>query len=173
MADPVTILSIVNGSLGLALKIGKVAKQLYEINKQLKGAELSVLSIATECETIEAAWGGIERWASSQQVADGVLLEKLSHSLMVGMMVMSTFEEDLLLLSQDSGSSWGLRRKGKFVWKGSLFERHQAAIRGQVAATSLLLQVINLHVFPNHSSIYVGEHLLMWSHFIDLQLMIR
>ena len=39
MADPVTILSILNGSVGIALKIGKVVKELYDVAQKMKQAD--------------------------------------------------------------------------------------------------------------------------------------
>ena len=146
MADPVTILSIINGSLGLALRIGTVINALYDISQKLKQAQLTILSTITECETIQTAWIAIERWASSHPGGTAIeseLLERLNKSLLNGQMVISAFEDDLIAWSRKSTNPSFLSRS-KIVWEENTFSQHQFRIRGQVAAMTLLLQVINL-----------------------------
>jgi hypothetical protein len=142
MADPVTILSIINGSLGLALKIGTV----IHISQKLKQAKLTILSTVAECETIQTAWSAIERWARSQRGGTNIeseLLERLNLSLVVGDMVVSTFKDDLTAWSRKSANLSFLGRS-KIVWEENKFHQHQFRIRGQVSAMTLLIQVISL-----------------------------
>jgi hypothetical protein len=146
MADPVTILTIINGSLELALRIGTVIHALYDISQKLKQAQLTILSTITECETIQTAWAAIERWASSHPGGPAIeseLLERLNKSLLNGKMVISAFEDDLVTWSRKSTNS-GFLSRSKIVWEENTFSQHQFRIRGQVAAMTLLLQVINL-----------------------------
>lgn len=146
MADPVTILSIVNGSVGLALKIGTVIQTLYDISQKFKQAQPTILSAAAECETIQTAWTAIERWAQSQPDGGSVesgLLERLSKSLQMGNMVISAFEDDILAWNRKSTNP-GFLSRSKIVWEEATFSQHQFRIRGQVTAMTLLLQVINL-----------------------------
>lgn len=141
-----TILSIVNGSLGIAVKIGKVIKDLYDIAQRFKHAELDILSSVEECKTIRAAWGGIERWARAQadsEVVEEELLNRLDQSLMFGIMVMSAFENDLLALASAPEPTKFLHRT-KVVWNEKSFAQHQNRIRAQVGAMTLLLQVVSL-----------------------------
>lgn len=120
MADPITILGIINGSIGLSLKIGTIIHNLYEIRQTIKNAELTILSTATECETIQAAWGGIEAWAQKQERTDQRLLDRLGRSLMVGTMVMSALEEDLMLLCGNAaGRGSGFWHRARLAWKES------------------------------------------------------
>jgi hypothetical protein len=146
MTDPVTILSIVNGSLGLVLKIGTVIQTLYDISQKLKQAQITILSAISECETIQTAWSGIEIWARGQPRGTAIesqLLERLGLSLQLGDMVISAFEDDLVAWSRKSANP-GFLGRSKIVWEESTFAQHQFRIRGQVAAMTLLLQVINL-----------------------------
>jgi len=144
--EPVSIVSIVNGSLGLGFKISSLVKYLYDISQRLKQAELTILSLVVECETIQAAWVGIENWAREQPIpgsADYELLGRLSRSLKSGNMVISAFEADIKVWSRGPASTSFLRRS-RIVWEEATFKEHQFRIRGQVAVMTLLLQVINL-----------------------------
>jgi Asp/Glu/hydantoin racemase len=146
MADPVTILFIVNGSLSLALKIGTVIRELYNISQKLKQAQLTILSAASECETVQTAWSAVLKWAQGQPDGSTIepeLLERLGKSLKMGNMVISAFEDDLLTWNRKSANS-GFLGRSKIAWEEATFSQHQFRIRGQAAAMTLLLQVINL-----------------------------
>jgi hypothetical protein len=148
MADPVTIIAIVHGSIGLALKIGTIVKTLYSISQKLKNAELTLISTASECETIQIAWGRIETWARGlpdETAVEQELLDRLGQSLVVGTMVMSAFEQDILQI--ESAPPTRFMGRSRMAWKEECFAQHQDRIRGQVAAISLLLQVVNLYVY--------------------------
>jgi hypothetical protein len=147
MADPATILAIVNGSVGLALKIGTVANKLYTLSQRLTYAELTIQLLASECKTIQAAWDGIEAWVRQQpdhhEEGQQALLDRIKESLLFGTMVLTALEGDLdQFINQPQGS--GLLRRNKIVWNEASFKGHQDRIRGQVAAMTLLLQVIKL-----------------------------
>ncbi|KAE9382016.1 hypothetical protein N431DRAFT_16519 [Stipitochalara longipes BDJ] len=147
MAEPVTILAIVNGSVGLAIKIGTVANKLYTLSRRLKYAELTLQSLASECEMMQAAWVGIQAWVRQQRThleeEQQALLDRIKKSLLFGTIVLTALEGDLdQFLNEPQGS--GLLRRNKIVWNEASFERHQNRIRGQVAAMTLLLQVIKL-----------------------------
>lgn len=51
--DPVSIVSVINASFGLAVKCSKVATDLHALFSQLKQAELSVLEVVNGCQIIE------------------------------------------------------------------------------------------------------------------------
>ncbi|KAF8851642.1 hypothetical protein BDZ45DRAFT_141943 [Acephala macrosclerotiorum] len=160
MADPATILAIINGSLSLALKLGTVANTLYTLSQRLKYAELTIQSLASECETIQAAWAGIETWARQQPVqcdeGQQLLLDRLMKSVLFGMMVLTALEEDLGgFIAQPQNP--GFFRRNKVVWNEASFERHQHRIRGQVASMTLLLQVINLPSPSQRTELLVKE----------------
>ncbi|KAI9877767.1 MAG: hypothetical protein M1830_002897 [Pleopsidium flavum] len=149
MADPVTIVAIVNGSFGLALKCAKVAKDLHDLAEKYKHAELAILSMVEECEVIQLAWSRIQGWCqgwADDASCDHQLLGRLNQSLIVGTMVMSALEKELPSSSEDTDSrvSTGFRWRSKVVWNETAFQIHQDRIRGQVGALNLLLQVIKL-----------------------------
>jgi hypothetical protein len=144
MGEPVTILSIINGSLGIALKIAAVVNDLYDLKQKFEHAELELQSTIEECRTIQTAWYGIEAWVrKADTTVEQKLLERLDQSLNVGVMVMSALEADLAAVCFESASA-GLLRRSKIVWNQTLFAQHQGRIRAQVGAMTLLLQVIKL-----------------------------
>jgi|SRR5580700_4114489 hypothetical protein len=146
MADPVTIQSIVNGSLALAFEIGTVVRELYGISQKLKHVQLAILSATSECETVQAAWSAVMKWAQGQPDGASIepeLLKRLNKSLQLGNMVISAFGDDLLAWNRKPARS-GFLGRSKILWEESTFSQHQFRIRGQVAAMTLLLQVINL-----------------------------
>jgi hypothetical protein len=151
MADPASVLSIVNGSIGLVLKIGSAVNKLYTLSQRLKYAELTLQALASECETVQTAWIGIEAWAQKQPVvsnagyAQQVLLDRLERSLMFGAVVLTALEEDLEPLTVGP-RNLGFFKKSKVVWNEAVFEGHQNRLRGQISAMTLLLQVTNLYV---------------------------
>lgn len=144
MGEPVTILSISNGSLGIALKIGAVVNDLCDLKQKFEHAELELQSTIEECRTIQTAWYGIEAWVrKADTTVEQKLLGRLNKSLNVGVMVMSALEADLAAVRVESASA-GLLRRSKIVWNQTLFAQHQGRIRAQVGAMTLLLQVIKL-----------------------------
>lgn len=147
MADPATILTIINGSAGLALTVGAVVNKLYTISQNLKYAELTIQSIASECEIIKTAWVAIESWIRAQPdhslTEQQPVLDRLGESLVFGTGVLSALEDDLAQFTSVP-RSLGFFGRGKVVWSEAAFEKHQNRIRGQVAAMTLLLQIIKL-----------------------------
>jgi hypothetical protein len=116
MAEPVTILSIINGSLGIALKIGEVVNDLRETAQKFKLAELELQSTIEECRVIQTACGGIEKWARKADITvEQELLERLDQSLTFGVMVMSALETDLAVVLSSSAPA-GFLRRSKVVW---------------------------------------------------------
>lgn len=146
MADPVTIFTIVSGSVGLALKCAQIAQSLYDLSGKYKQAELMLRTMVNECEIIELAWKRIEDWSRSyadDASADGELIQRLNRSLEVGALVMSALESDVSPL-RDSLERGSLRRRSRIIWNESTFRDHQDRIRGQAGAMTLLLNVIKL-----------------------------
>jgi hypothetical protein len=147
MAEPATIISIINGSLGLVVKIGAVLNDLYSLSKRLRYAEVTLQSIASECETIQVAWEEIEAWVKNQPTERDEgrqrLFARLNKSLLSGTMVFSKLEKDLKEFT-NVPQSVGFFRRSKVVWNEPIFTQHQERIRGQVTAMTLLLQVIHL-----------------------------
>jgi hypothetical protein len=148
MADPAAILAIINGSAGLALKIGSIINNLYTLSQSLKHAELTIKSIASECQTIQIAWDAIQAWVGAQPAntlhEQKPVLDRLRQSLVFGTMVLSALEDDLVPFISGAPRNLNFFGRSKVLWNEATFSRHQDRIRGQVAAMTLLIQVINL-----------------------------
>ena len=143
--DPASIVGLVAACSSLTKQCASVVKSLHGLIETYKSAELIILSVATECETIQFAWDRIETWAQQQlhHIDDfedvGARLQK---SIYCGELVMSALEEELVaIISKSSTPGRGI----SLTWNNSVLNEHQHRIRGQVAALQLLLQVLNLY----------------------------
>ena len=141
--DPISTISLVASCAGLAKTCVSVSKTLTDLAEKYKHAELTLLSIAEECDIIQVAWIQIERWAS--HTADRIddyeyLYARLEKSVYTGELIMSALETDLHCL-QRSGN---LLRRTKVVWNDNAIRDHQHRLRGQVCALTLLLEAIQL-----------------------------
>ena len=142
MADPISMISLVEGSISLIIQCGSAIKSLNEIAAKYKQAELALSSMIQEVDIIEFAWKRIKDWFESytNEAGDVELLERLDKSLKCGTNVISALQDDLL----DYGSKkLGLQRS-RLHWNETALRDHQYRIRGQAQAMSLLLQVIQL-----------------------------
>lgn len=143
MADPISIISLVEGSITLIVQCGSAIKSLNEIAAKYKQAELILSSMIQEVDVIELAWKRIKDWFESyiNEAGDGELLERLDKSLKCGTNVISALQDDLL----DYGSKkLEFMQRSRLNWNEKALRDHQDRIRGQVHAMSLLLQVIEL-----------------------------
>ena len=143
MVDPISIISLVEGSIALIVQCGSAIKSLNEIASKYKQAELILSSMIQEVGVIELAWKRIKDWFESytNEAEDGELLERLDKSLKCGTNVISALQDDLL----DYGSKkLGFMQRSRLNWNGKTLRDQQDRIRGQVQAMSLLLQVIEL-----------------------------
>ena len=148
MAELVTVYSIVAGALGLASKSATIVKDLRDLTSKYKNAELSLLSLVEECETIGLAWSRIQRWCNGwadEASVDHQLLDRLKRSVLAGNLVLSALEHDLSSLKDRKNTSRFLRRS-HIVWNQSSLRDHQDRVRGQVNAMNLMLQVVMLFV---------------------------
>ncbi len=63
MADPFSIISLIEGSISLVVQCGSVAKSLSDITTKHKQAKLTILSMVQEVDTLEFAWSRIRDWS--------------------------------------------------------------------------------------------------------------
>ena len=145
MADPLLIISVIEGSLGLILQCGSVAKTLNDIAGKYKQAKLTILSLAQEVDTIELAWTRIRQWAEycAENNIEASFLERLDRSLNCGDLVISALQQDLPKYSSDSDLPTFAQRS-KIAWNERVLRDHQHRLRGQVIAMNLLLQAIDM-----------------------------
>ena len=155
MADPVTVLGIVNGSAGLIIECASVIKSLHEVAGKHKKAGIAVMSLVSEVDTIELAWTRIKDWAeaySKDAAVDTGLLERLNRSLECGALVMSALQNDISGY-QSNGSTLSFRQRSKAVWNETALQDHQNRVRGQAVAMTLLLQVLKLPTLEDQNKL--------------------
>ena len=155
MADPVTVLGIVNGSAGLIIECASVIKSLHEVAGKHKKAGIAIMSLVSEVDTIELAWTRIKDWAeaySKDAAVDTGLLERLNRSLECGALVMSALQNDISGY-QSNGSTLSFRQRSKAVWNETALQDHQNRVRGQAVAMTLLLQVLKLPTLEDQSKL--------------------
>lgn len=142
--DPGSIVGLVAACSSLAKQCTSVVKTLHELAETYKHADLTILSIATECETIQFAWKKIGAWVEeniqSSSESDN-LGERLQKSIYCGELVLSALEEEVTRIITRSP---GFKRKIGVLWNNGVFNEHQSRLRGQVAALQLLLQVLSM-----------------------------
>ncbi|KAF2088038.1 hypothetical protein K490DRAFT_65319 [Saccharata proteae CBS 121410] len=153
--DPVSILSIVSACTNLGFKCASLVHALHTAVERFKSAELSILSLVEECSTIQLAWDHIQRWIQAE--LEGVpdqqaMLERIQRSLYAGEVVISALQQDLESALSVPVKS-GFLQRTKVVWKDQTLKDHQYRIRGQVAALTLLLQVIRLPRQPERQQL--------------------
>lgn len=145
MADPFTIVGIIEGSLSLILQCGSVAKSLNDLAGKYKQASLSILSMAQEVDTIELAWSRIKNWSEecSEAGLELTFLERLNRSIDCGTLVISALQQDL---SEYTGMPEinGIKQRSKATWNERALRDHQHRLRGQATAMTLLLQALDL-----------------------------
>ena len=166
MADPLTILSVIEGSLGLIVQCGGIIKTLHDIAGKFKQLDLTIMSMTQELETIEFAWTRIKDWSQAyveeatdlrgSENLDRCFLDRLHRSLTCGTIVMSALQDDLNE-SVGGKSSQGLTQRAKLAWNAKAFEDHQDRIRGQTAAMSLMLQVLDLQTPKGRSKLVKAQ----------------
>ncbi|KAK0513036.1 hypothetical protein JMJ35_005053 [Cladonia borealis] len=145
MADPISVISLIEGSIGLVLQCGSVAKTLSDIIAKSKHAEVAIISLIQEVETIQYAWSRIKEWSEdhAEAATDSQFVQRLDKSLQCGTLVLSALEQDLAEYKYTADNASFVLRS-KMAWNERAFLDHQHRVRGQVQAMTLLLQVSQL-----------------------------
>ena len=145
MADPISVMSLVEGSIGLVLQCGSVAKTLSDMIAKFKQAGVAITSLIQEVETIQFAWSRIKEWSEdhAEAATDSQFVQRLEKSLECGTLILSALEQDLADY-KDRADNASFVRRSKMAWNERAFLDHQHRVRGQVQAMTLLLQVSQL-----------------------------
>ena len=145
MADPISVISLVEGSIGLVLQCGSVAKTLSDMIAKFRTAEVAITSLIQEVETIQFAWSRIKGWSEdhAEAATDSQFVQRLEKSLECGTLILSAIEQDLADY-KDRADNASFVRRSKMAWNERAFLDHQHRVRGQVQAMTLLLQVSQL-----------------------------
>ena len=144
MADPFTIVQVISAAASLAMQCAKTAKALHDLAGKYKTVEVSILCMAHELDTIRLAWERIDSilrsWEQSTD-SDYILLTELRLKLDFGRLVVSSLADDIDALFN---RPLGIFQRSKYIWNEENFKGHQERIRGQVAAMTMLVSVLNL-----------------------------
>ena len=147
--DPVSIVGLIDASIGLAFKCAEVVKKMNDIASMYKQSLLTVMSITQCLDTIQYAWERIGSWTKAYtpdaNVDDDQFVSRMARILEAGTIVLDALEEDLV---QFSNESMTFGQRVKLIWDEKTFLDHQSRIRDQATSMSLLLQAISLHVSP-------------------------
>ena len=145
MAEPISVISLTEGSIGLVLQCGSVAKTLSDMMTKFKHAEVAITSMIQEVETIQFAWNRIKEWSEehAEAATDSSFVQRLEKSLQCGTLVLSALEQDLANYKHTTDNSSFILRS-KMAWNERAFLDHQHRVRGQVQAMTLMLQVSQL-----------------------------
>lgn len=148
MADPITLLQVISASTNLVAQCAQVIKGLHDLAGKFTNAELSILSIAHELDTIRLAWERIEvvlkTWEGMVEAfedSDRDLLARLRQNLAFGDLTVSSLAEDMNTFAK---RPFTFGQRSRYVWNEEKFRCHQDRIRGQVGAMNLLVSVLNL-----------------------------
>jgi hypothetical protein len=148
--DPLSIVTLVNASACLALKCGKVSTDLNTLINKYKRAELSILALSNECQTMRTVLSKIESAFNASDndfpVDDDVLIQ-LDSSLNFGQMVISALEKDLAPL-HDLENAEGFTKKSGIVFNDAILRTYKDHVRGQLLSLTCLLEVLKLSVHP-------------------------
>ena len=145
MVDPISVISLVEGSIGLVLQCGSVVRTLSDIRAKFKHAEIAIMSLIDEVETIQFAWSRIKEWSEdhAEAATDTRFVQRLEKSLQCGTIVLSALEQDLADYKNVADNASFILRS-KMAWNEHAFLDHQHRVRGQVQAMGLLLQLSQL-----------------------------
>ena len=142
--DPISIISIISGAAAIARECTQVIKLLKEITDKFSISKITCASMMQELDIVCLAWERIESylhtWGDSGEM-DTHFLDRLERQLDFGKMIMAALSEDL---SSFDLETFTFIQKTRFVWNESLFQAHQERIRGQAAALTLLVSVMQL-----------------------------
>ena len=56
MADPITVIQVISAATSLVSECAKVIKGLHDLAGRLQGAEIVILSTASELDIVRLAW---------------------------------------------------------------------------------------------------------------------
>ena len=143
--DPISLVSLIQGSLSLAMQCGSAAKSLNHIAGLYKMARISIVSMVQNLETIQLAWRRIGQWSEDyfpcgDPENDDFML-RLEGFLDAGKLVMDALEEELLAYDTDQ---MNFVQRSKMIWNEGVLQSHQSRIRDQAVSMTLLLQAIQL-----------------------------
>lgn len=143
--DPISVLSIINGSLGLVSKLSDVIAQIYKLRSIYKHAELSLQSLSSQCRALRLAVSCIRKDLQIRQhtaeasISDAVAAE-LQANLDTSEEVLGGLEKELESLNKKDA---GVIRNAKVTWETDCLKDHENRVRGQIHCWTMLLQILD------------------------------
>ncbi|KAI4198564.1 MAG: hypothetical protein LQ348_002008 [Seirophora lacunosa] len=153
MTDPASIFSIVSGSAGLVLQLGKVINDLHNVSERFRLAELTISSMRHSLTTVQWAWRRIKTildgWEQDDEPLPDDTIElfaQLNRSLQGGSLVISALEDDLKRFQEVPGTTRRTNptQRARIVWNEQTLKDHQERIRDQVSSMTLVLEVMRM-----------------------------
>jgi chromosome segregation ATPase len=143
--DPISVLSIINGSFGLVSKLSDVIAQIYKLRSIYKHAELSLQSLSSQCRALRLAVSCIRKDLQIRQhtaeasISDAVAAE-LQANLDTSEEVLDGLEKELESLNKKDA---GVSRNTKVTWEIDCLKDHENRVRGQIHCWTMLLQILD------------------------------
>ena len=143
--DPLSVVGIVESSLGLAIQFAGAAKALNDVAGKYKNAQLALKSLAQNLDILQLSWTRIGEWFQEryeeESIHDDSLAKRVEGFLETGSLVMEALHHDLQVYNVDHLS---FSQRSKSVWDETTLQSHQSRIRDQALSMSLFLQAVNL-----------------------------
>ena len=125
--DPVSIISLAESSLSLALQCAGTVKTLNDLAGKYRNAKLAISSMIQNLDAIQLAWEKIASWVAECQLnangEDTTFLLRLEKLLESGNLVVGAFEDDLLSFKNKQRLS--VLTRAKFIFNETLLQGHQ------------------------------------------------
>ncbi|KAK5085523.1 hypothetical protein LTR05_004808 [Lithohypha guttulata] len=146
MADPLSVLVMVNASMGIARSLIHTIKELYEIAEQYETAALGIRTVATQCTSFRIAIERIHKWLVKQSEEnrhdlDEDFWQALKSNLDTGNMVIKDLNRRIHSFRKSPAKFW---TRTKYLWNHVVISELQSQIQGLMSALGLLINVIDL-----------------------------
>lgn len=146
MADPVSVMMLVNASFGITRSLVHTIKDLYELAEAYETAALGIRTVATQCNSFRIAVQRISKWLETQdedtrQNLDEDFWQALAQNLDTAKMVMDDLDKRIVNLKKTPSKLW---TRTKYLWNSVVISELQTQIGSLMNAVSILLQVIDM-----------------------------
>lgn len=144
--EPVSIVMMVNASLGIARSLVHTINELYELAEAYETAAVGIRTVATQCSSFKIAIDRIHKWLQGQQNhsrsdLDDDFWGALKQNLDTGGMVIDDLNRRIEAYKKTPAKFW---TRTKYLWNHGIISELQSQIQGLMSALGLLIQVIDL-----------------------------
>lgn len=100
MLDPISLASLIESSISLAIQCGSLAKTLHGMAGKYKNAELTLMTMKQNLDAMQLAWNRIGAWSEDhvpdKHAEDNYVVARIQQFLETGAIVINAIEEALL-----------------------------------------------------------------------------